>query len=178
MKQNFIFILFIFSLIFFNSCEKEIYREYYSDGTLKEEYVKRNGKYYGEYKAFYPDGKLLAIGEYSNNKMVGIWKNYHSNGSIQSIQKYNNGRLISLDYWDIKGNQTIFNGNGFGETFYPSGALESRINYYNNELDGKFEHWYENGNKKYEFNYKEGKPVGIWKYWNENGDLVDEEKQE
>ncbi len=177
MKRNFVVILFMISLIFFNSCEREIHREYYCDGTLKEEYTMRNDKYYGMYKSFYPDGSWQAIGEYSNNKMVGIWKYYYSNCIIMSIQKFNNGHLFSLDFWDINGKQTIFDGTGVAESYYPSGALESRINYYNNELDGKFEHWYENGNKKYEFNYDKGKAVGIWRYWNGNGDLVDEERQ-
>lgn len=158
------------------SCETEVNREYYSDGTLKEEYSIHNDKFHGQYKAFYPDGSPHALGEYRKGKMIGVWKYSYPDGKVESIQKFDDGKAISIDFWDKYGNQVIKNGTGVAKQYSPSGQIESIMSYKNNVFHGKCETWYPNGIKATELYYENGKPMGTWHYWNENGELIKTEK--
>ncbi|WP_373733472.1 toxin-antitoxin system YwqK family antitoxin [Bacteroides heparinolyticus] len=164
----------VIGLFFFvlSSCQTEVYRHYYSDGTLKEEYSMRNGKFVGKYKALYENGKPQAVGQYERGLMSGVWQYYYPSGSIQSIQKYDEGKVVSLDYWDTNGRQVIKDGTGVVKHYYPSGQIESIMSYKNNVYHGKCETWFPNGIKASEVFYEEGKPTGTWLYWNEYGELM------
>lgn len=165
----------VFSLILC-SCETEVHKEYYSNGTLKEEYSMRNGKFVGKHKALYENGKPQAIGQYKNGLMSDVWQYFYPNGSIQSIQKYEEGKVVSLDYWDTDGRQVIKDGTGVVKLYNPSGKVESIMSYKNNVYHGKCETWFPNGTKASESFYENGKPVGIWKYWDEYGVLIKTEE--
>lgn len=172
MKLNHKLILIVLLVFTLCSCETEVHKDYYSNGTLKEEYSKRNGKFVGKYKALYEDGKPQAIGEFNKGQFDGVWQYYYPNGQIQSIQKYKDGKVVSLNYWDLNGVQIIKDGTGVAKHYYPNGKIESIMSYKNNVLHGKCETWLENGIKTTELFYDNGKPIGTWKYWNESGKLI------
>ncbi len=168
-KYNILLYIIVF---FLTSCNTDEHQEYYSNGKLKEEYHLLNGKFDGKTKAYYENGKIQAKGQYKNGQMTGIWYYFYDNGFIQSIQEFKNGILVSLDFWDIKGNQLVKNGTGVVSYYNPDGQIGSVMSYKNNVFHGKCETWYLNGVKATELYYEYGKPIGIWKYWDENGSLV------
>ncbi|MFA5328476.1 MAG: hypothetical protein WC384_11855 [Prolixibacteraceae bacterium] len=172
---NKIVIVVLFSFVL-SSCETEVHKDYYSNGTLKEEYSMRNGKFVGKYKALYENGKPQAVGQYEKGLMSGVWQYYYPSGSIQSIQKYEEGKVVSLDYWDTNGGQVIKDGTGVARHYYPSGQIESIMSYKDNVYHGKCETWFPNGLKASESFYENGKPVGTWKYWDEYGELIKTEE--
>lgn len=69
----------VIGLFFFvlSSCQTEVHRHYYSDGTLKEEYSMRNGKFVGKYKALYERGKP-----------TGTWLYWNEYGELMKTEKY------------------------------------------------------------------------------------------
>ena len=165
----------ILAIFIFCSCTYDVQhkKEYYSNGILKEEYYKRNGKFEGAYKAFYEDGSIKSIGQFKNEKCIGIWKNYWENGKIQSIQEFKNNRVISFNFWNSDGVQTIKDGTGVGTSYYDDGQISTKLSYKNNVLDGKCETWWENGTKSTEIYYRNGKIVNL-KSWDMNGKLIEE----
>ncbi|MDP7028224.1 MAG: hypothetical protein QF380_07445 [Candidatus Marinimicrobia bacterium] len=54
-----------------------INKEYYEDGTIKEEVSYSNGKLNGIFKEYYEDGSLKSEGNYHNGVMDGIIKEYY-----------------------------------------------------------------------------------------------------
>ncbi|RPH31200.1 MAG: toxin-antitoxin system YwqK family antitoxin [Bacteroidales bacterium] len=176
MKQLQYLLYLTLGLFILSSCETQVHRDYYSDGTLKEEYCIRKGKFTGKYKAFYQDGKPHAIGEYRKGKMTGLWQYYYSDGKTQSIQKFTNGKATSIDFWDKDGTQVIKDGTGVAKLYDSSGLIESIMSYKDNVFHGKCETWFPNGIKATELYYEDGKPKGTWRYWNENGELIKTEK--
>jgi len=169
-----ILIMAFLSLVF-TACETFVNRDYYSNGTLKEEFSVRNGKFNGKYSAFYDSGIPRAKGEFKNDMMSGVWQYYYPNGKIQSIQEFKNGITISIDYWDISGVQTIKDGTGVAKQYSQCGKIESIMSYKDNVLHGKCETWFPNGVKATESFYKNGQPIGTWLYWNEFGELIKKE---
>lgn len=87
------------------------YKEYYSDGTLKNLYYYSHNQPNGEQKSFYENGDIRAIGYYMNSKLDSIQKWYYRN----SILKHENYRFdgilfgVQKDYdYDGKINCTYF----------------------------------------------------------------------
>ena len=54
-----------------------INKEYYENGTIKEEVSYSNGKLNGIFKEYYEDGSLKSEGNYNNGVMDGIVKEYY-----------------------------------------------------------------------------------------------------
>ena len=54
-----------------------INKEYYENGTIKEEVSYGNGKLHGIFKEYYEDGSLKSEGNYNNGVMDGIVKEYY-----------------------------------------------------------------------------------------------------
>ena len=54
-----------------------INKEYYKNGTIKEEVSYGNGKLHGIFKEYYEDGSLKSEGNYNNGVMDGIVKEYY-----------------------------------------------------------------------------------------------------
>lgn len=164
------------SVFILSSCKTDVHRDYYSNGTLKEEYSMRNGKWVGKFKAFYEDGKASAIGQFKKGQMTGIWQYYYPDGTIQSIQKFKDGKTISLNLWDTNGKQVIKDGTGVAKHYDQTGQIVSIMSYKDNVFHGKCETWFPNGIKSTEIYYENGKPIGIWKFWNEKGELIKTKK--
>jgi len=58
--------------------ENGVNKEYYENGTLKEEVSYSNGKLNGIFKEYYEDGSLKSEGNYNNGVLDGIIKEYYS----------------------------------------------------------------------------------------------------
>ncbi|TKG87911.1 hypothetical protein EYV94_27865 [Puteibacter caeruleilacunae] len=168
MKITQAIILITLSICFLCSCQTEVHRDYYSDGTLKEEYSMRNGKFIGKHRAYYEDGTLRTIGQHKNGRMSGTW-HYYPDGSIQKLEK---GKTVSANYWDFNGVHVVKNGTGLVKTYYPSGQIESIMSWKDNVYHGKCVTWSPEGVKTTKVFFEKGKPVGTWKYWNEHGELI------
>jgi len=56
-----------------------INKEYYKNGTIKEEVSYGNGKLHGIFKEYYEDGSLKSEGNYNNDVMDGIVREYYPN---------------------------------------------------------------------------------------------------
>jgi len=65
-----------------------IYKSYYANGTLQEEYFHNNCDIEGEYKEYYNNGNIRVTCNYLKGKKHGKWTQYHEN---------DNGKV---QYWD------------------------------------------------------------------------------
>lgn len=69
-----------------------LWKEYYSDSTLKSEGEYKDDKKTGEWKYFYPDGKLEQAGKYTGSgKFTGKWKWFFPSGQLMLEEEYLNG---------------------------------------------------------------------------------------
>src|SRR5690349_9988894 len=82
---------------------------------------------------------LFACGERKENRIS------------HKVTKWENGNIKSEGYFL---NDTIMQGTFKG--YYPSGKLETEVNYDNNKRNGLFVKYYESGTKKQVAHYKDG----------------------
>ena len=80
-----------FNDILENSCNG-IYKSYYKNGALEEEYFHINGEIEGEYKKYHLNGKLKEKCNYLNGLKHGKWTQFHEDGKIQYWDDYLNGK--------------------------------------------------------------------------------------
>lgn len=66
---------------------KNVYTEFYDDGTIKSKTEMKNGLRHGKHKAFHPNGKLKANGKFKNNRKVGTWRFYDENEKLIGKEK-------------------------------------------------------------------------------------------
>ena len=162
-------------LLFFSSCKKRTEILYYPDGTIKEKYELKNGKYHGKYCSYYETGLVETNGQFREGVMDGEWRYYYSDGKIMTVQMLRKGNTVRFDSWDQNGNKVINDGTGTLTLYYPDGSKKSTNSYKNGHFDGANQSWYPNGIMESEQFFKEGKPIGIWHTWDENGTVTYEE---
>ncbi len=106
------------------SCEqpnKNIFREYYYDGSLKFEYqINKDSIMDGFFKEYYPEGSIRSMQNYKNGQLDSIATFYYENGRVEKILNY--------VYDSLVGSQKRFYPNnkikqyavidGFGECFF------------------------------------------------------------
>ena len=63
-------------------------KEYYENGTLKEEVSYNNGKLNGIFKEYYEDGSLKSEGNYNNGVLDGIVKEYYPTSKSDKWNSY------------------------------------------------------------------------------------------
>ncbi|MCO5144357.1 MAG: toxin-antitoxin system YwqK family antitoxin [Oligoflexia bacterium] len=81
-----------------------IWRDYYEDGKVKEEYVYNEGIPMGTWKSFYPDGKMKTRGAFVDGKESGLWEEWHHNGQLSFQGQYENGLAQGVaTTWNDKG---------------------------------------------------------------------------
>lgn len=88
-------LLYFYLLIIFSSCTREeTMKEYYGTGTLRYEYVVKDGRKNGKYRMFYEDGALMRDGQYKDDFLLGWNSFYYPNGKVrvQSLFDMYNGR--------------------------------------------------------------------------------------
>lgn len=87
------------------SCDSNLKREYYKDGTIKKEYFFSQNKLNGTYKEFYPSGNLKVTHKFINGKKSNFSNYYFDEKDIT---------LESKVLWinDTVGKKVIFNKYG------------------------------------------------------------------
>lgn len=70
---------------------KNVYREFYEDGSLKSEVETEKGLKDGRYKEYYPGGELKVFGRYKNNRRTGRWRYYDESGKLMRRERYSEG---------------------------------------------------------------------------------------
>ena len=60
---------------------------------------------------------------------------------------------------------------GYWETYWENGEIESKGNYVNNIQDGYWEDYWSNGGLYYKGSFKNGRVDGPWEYYNRNGNI-------
>jgi len=76
--------------------EKNILREYYQNGNLKSEYF-FNKKDRKIIKHYFEDGKIMSIGIFlPKNPLTGVEKHYDENGKLIFIYKYRDGKIVDI----------------------------------------------------------------------------------
>jgi antitoxin component YwqK of YwqJK toxin-antitoxin module len=93
------------------------YKEYWSNGQLKEESDYGNyGDLVGEFKSYHENGKVHEVKNYENGVLHGSYKTYDKNGKLESVKNYYNGSK-----------------EGIWET-YVNGKLSTKVVYYDGEI--------------------------------------------
>ncbi len=129
-----------------------IKKEFYSDGTLKEEYTLKDGSLNGNYKQFHENGKLKLTVKFVNGKREGLYQEFDEDGNISAklnfkddiengkIQNFQNGRLHE-EYYVINGIKS-----GKYTSFYyddSSKLIMSQTGLFENNLkQGKWKNYY------------------------------------
>ncbi len=155
---------------------KGIYKEFYSDGTLKVKGYLRNNHSEGVWEYYYPNGTLQAKGleiggikngyweylyengnlkskgDYIDGKQAGEWTYYHNNGEVSSLGNHTNGKKDG--HWKLYHEDGKFKGDGK----YKLG-------------DGHYTEYYDKGSLKVDGEVKNEKNHGLWKYYYEDGTL-------
>jgi len=162
-----------------NGWKQGKWKEYYDDGSLKQEGVYLNTRKTGEWKFYYPGaGTLLEqTGTYDKNgKPEGEWKWFYESGNIRRIENYNEGieNGIIEEKTDsgmvvIKGNYV--DGQEDGLWKYQIEGYREEGKYEDGKRTGNWKHYYPNGNLSFEGNFDDGQPNGVHKYFWENGNI-------
>lgn len=164
----------IYRLVQYDSNGKEFARTDFKNGTGKYELINpatnkvwfsgtlQNGQLHGPYQKLFPDGKPYETGRYELGSREGMVYSYNINGVRTFACNYHEGKIEDscVFYNDV------------------NGAVNSFINYRNNELFGKrlsydnnelrFESNFENGHRVGEqFIYGEGKQLAVVLYYSE-----------
>ena len=98
----------------------------------------------------------------AENKPIGRVKDYYIFGQLQSDYS-----CLFLDYED--------EGKNFHEGeaiwYYKNGQISQKIQYFNNQYNGKYTQWFENGQKSSEYSYDHGRLEGFCYRWYKSGNL-------
>lgn len=155
---------------------------YYSNGVIRE-----NGKYRleflqsektGKWTTFYSNGTIESEKLYDENRSKIEWTYYHNNGIKKSIVKGADfmNRQKNLQGWDINGNLTCKDGEGYIYNYYENGILKSKIKIHR-FLKDTATYYYPTGQPAKEILYfNDDSRPSIWisesylKAWNNNGD--------
>ena len=81
-----------FNDIIENGCSG-IYKSYYPNGVIHEEYFHNNGEIEGEYKKYHENGKMKETCNYLNGLKHGRWKEFDENEELKFCDDYINGVL-------------------------------------------------------------------------------------
>jgi hypothetical protein len=73
-----------------------VYREFYSEGTLKSEWEIKQGKRHGKYREYYEGGELKIRGKYKKGLPNGTWKFYTEDGKMERKEKMNGQAALSF----------------------------------------------------------------------------------
>ncbi len=105
--------------LIYNSDKTIASKDYYPDGTLKEQGTWNALGWIGAYRFYYPNGKIYyEWGFDQNGKRTGQQKYYHENGNVMFDGEWNAGKE-----------------NGVIKEYYENGTLRSEKTFYDGKLD-------------------------------------------
>jgi antitoxin component YwqK of YwqJK toxin-antitoxin module len=142
----------------------EEYKEFYSNGTIKEYGVLNKFVYNGFRKSYYQNGNLQCDCNIKNGKRDSINKSHYENGQLQAILFFNNGKEDGKEIWYYE------NGQFKGELVYDKGKLMEINSLFDNKGrplktgtlnkgNGTLNIYSDEGNLKYVEVYKKGKKI-------------------
>jgi antitoxin component YwqK of YwqJK toxin-antitoxin module len=140
--------------LLFTSC-KDIRKEYYDDGTLKQQISYKKGVMDGPAVWYYSNGKKMMECSYVNGKIEGIMKHWFFNDNPQSVGFYKNNLQ-----------------NGKSIRYFEDGGINFEENYKNDTLNGPFTEYYPDFQVKTKGSYYMGLWDGKWEYYDDKGLLV------
>lgn len=120
--------------------------------------------YHGEVIKYYDSGEISSKGYYNNGHQVGLWDFYLKN-KMQNFSKFYKRikkdltKSKVIEAWDLKGNQTVKNGNGTLFLYHPD---STEIVEYGNLINGKKTGTWKKSNRDkliFEEVYKEDKLI-------------------
>ena len=162
-----------------NGWKQGRWKEYYDDGSLKQEGSYLNTKKTGEWKFYFPgSGNVIEqIGTYTKSgKPDGEWKWFYESGHIHRIENFNNGIEDGPMEEKTDSGMVIMKGNyqdGLedGSWKYQLEGHREEGKYVDGKRTGVWKHYFPNGILSFEGNYDDGQPNGVHKIYWENGNL-------
>ncbi len=126
---------------------------FHQNGKVKDKLTYQNGKINGLYQEFSPTGKLIRDGMLKDGAYVDKWNFYDEN--------------------EVRTNETIYIDSAHQVTtyFFPSGKVEGKGNWLNDQREGVWVYYYEDGTLKSKCDYKNGLRDGKWEWYNAQGVL-------
>ena len=135
-----------------DNLEQDTVTYFYRNGTIKENYLVKDGKKNGIYKSFYPNGQLSIEMTYKMGAGEGNYISYNSNGV-----KDDEFQLIDDNI------------HGIRKKYYANGQLASQYNYVNGKYDGEYVTYFYDGKVEKKGTYKNGNEVGQFEEYYSNG---------
>lgn len=146
---------------FFIACQSKIEKEYFENGSIKKEFVLKNGKYEGKLKKYFDTGDLKEVHTYLDGNRIDS-SLYFKEGGILNYIEYH------------QGDTTIFN---YRKYYYPNNSIQSEGMY--NKLGlpvGKWSYYDEDDGylkEVKEIKNINGKPhLNQRWYFDKNGDTI------
>ncbi len=182
-----------------------IWKEFYSEGILKEEKTYLDGKLNGYVKLYNVEGKLIEALKYNNGEVSLDKNDFDSNIELKEefdsnenlifqggyknntpigIHRYfdNNGKVKSSKTYNLEGRIiaegiVLENGKEDGNWIYyhENGKNKAIGKYRNGKKQGSWNYYYPKGRVQQTGSYVSGKLSGIWKWYYETGELLMEE---
>ncbi|MBU8891178.1 MAG: hypothetical protein KOO66_00245 [Bacteroidales bacterium] len=191
----------------YNSDSKKdgVWKEFYTNGNLKEEKSYLNGKLNGYVKLYNEEGKLLDAIKYNNGEVdlnsndfesdIDIREEYDKNENLVFQGSYKSNLAIGVHrYFDTEGNVAksktynisgkiiadgivLINGKEEGDWiyYYESGKKQASGKFINGNKKGKWVYYYPGEKIQQTGSYINGKLTGIWQWYYETGELLKEE---
>jgi antitoxin component YwqK of YwqJK toxin-antitoxin module len=155
-KKQFCVVGFVMLAVLISACTKTE-KQYYEDGTIKSEVVKKHGKKEGPARYYHANGKIQQETFYKEDELEGLSRRWHFNGSLELEENYKQG---------------LKNGKASGYT--KKGKLIWQAYYVRDTLNGPWEEFHENGTPKVQGYYKMGLYDKVWRYFDFNNQQVGE----
>lgn len=150
-------------------------KRYYEDGILQSEFNYKNGMRNGSGKGYNELGNLMVCSEYKDGLRHGVRQHFWDNGKLAESFTYNEGRIVDGDvpFYDMEGN-VVFTTHwvdGLRYDYFPSGAVQSQVPYFNGRAQGISKIFYENGQVQRVAVLKDDKINGTETTYYPNGSL-------
>jgi len=68
--------------------EKELVEVYFENGTVKEQYCRKNGQLNGFRLTYYSNGQVSESGNWRDNQRSGLFLYYKTDGALDCSQNY------------------------------------------------------------------------------------------
>ena len=158
-----------------------LYKEFYSDSTLRAEGVFVDGLRSGEWKFYYHNGQIQEIGSYQEGQPDGIWTWYYDNGQKQIEEQFFKGTPNgSYKEYDSRGNiivtGTYFDGMKNGKWTEEIGDMRTQGEYRNDKQIGEWVSYYDNDKLAFKGTFNAGYPDGEHFFYYQNGRLREIQK--
>lgn len=119
------------------------YKEFYSDGSPREESLYKDGKRDGHYKAYNRGGMLSVEATYKGGSLDGFYKDYYNQSGAPHIETaYKKGKI-----------------DGIYKKYFNNGQPQIETSYKDDRKDGIYKEFNKNGDLIKDCEYKEGKVV-------------------